>query len=488
MKYVSTRDAAVEQDSATAVIEGVPLGGGLFVPSDIPALDYKTLTGKEYSERVNAVLKSFFDFDVSGITEKAYATFSGDPAPIVKLDDKLYVLELWHGRTCAFKDMALSVLPGLLASAKKSKKDKTHTLILVATSGDTGKAALEGFRDSENASVCVFYPTDGVSAVQKLAMMTQSGNNVRAVGITGNFDDAQTAVKNAFANTELVESLAKNGIALSSANSINIGRLVPQIAYYFSAYCDLVASGEISQGEKIDFVVPTGNFGNILAGYYARRMGLPVNYLVCASNRNNVLTDFIDTGCYDVNRQFYKTSSPSMDILVSSNLERLLYELADHDSERVAWRMAELKKSGRYTITPDEQEKLKSMFACGYADEDETVDAIAEMFDEYGYLIDTHTAVAYSVAKKRGFNRPTVVLSTANPYKFAPTVLDALGEDAPKKVTAKTLEKLCDATAMDIPKQLLDVFTAKPRFTDVIDAAGIADYIGQKYCKNFRKG
>lgn len=479
MKYISTRNASAEVSSARAVIEGISPDGGLFVPAEFPKLDYKKLMGLDYAARCETVLRAFFDFDVSGIADKAYVGFSGDPAPVVKLDDKLFVMELWHGKTHAFKDMALSVLPHLLVSAKAAEGDGDDTLVLVATSGDTGKAALEGFKNVSGTEVCVFYPTDGVSRVQKLAMQTQDGDNVCVVGITGNFDDAQTAVKNAFADKQLTSALI--GKALSSANSINIGRLVPQIAYFFSAYCDLVDCGEIKGGEKIDFVVPTGNFGNILAGYYAKHMGLPVNYLVCASNRNNVLTDFLTTGVYDINREFYKTTSPSMDILVSSNLERLLFELSGRDAALTASRMKELATSGIYQISAHEHDVLRETFACGFADEDDGAEAIADMFDEYGYLIDPHTAVAYSVASRRGFSRPTVMVSTANPYKFAPAVLDALGEKQSGEADKKMLEKLCDETAMDIPESLLSVFDAPVRFNEVISAADIAQFIKNRF-------
>lgn len=481
MKYTSTRNTAVSVDAATAVIDGISADGGLFVPETLPKLDYHTLLDLDYAARADAVLRLFFDFDVSGVAKAAYSGFDGDPAPVIKTDENLFFLELWHGATCAFKDMALSVLPRLLPRAKAAVGNTDKTLVLVATSGDTGKAALEGFKDVDGTGVCVFYPTDGVSRVQKLAMQTQAGDNVLAVGITGNFDDAQTAVKKAFADAELKSRLAEKGVALSSANSINIGRLVPQIAYYFSAYCDLVNAGEISNGDRIDFVVPTGNFGNILAGWYARCMGLPVNKLVCASNRNNVLTDFINTGTYDINREFFKTESPSMDILVSSNLERLLFELSGRDATSVKFRMSELARCGRYSATATETEKIKEAFACGYADEDDTAAAIADIFDEYGYLIDTHTAVAVSVAESREFARPTVVVSTANPFKFAPAALKALGEDGGGDVTEKTLDKLEELTAMDAPAQIRDVFGAKVRFDEVISPDGIIAFIAERF-------
>lgn len=481
IKYTSTRDTSVDVDSATAVINGISADGGLYVPKTFPKLNVSDFFGLDYVKRADKVLSEFFGFDTSGIANAAYSTFDGEPAPVVKLDDNLFVLELWHGRTHAFKDMALSVLPHLLVRAKADKGESAETLVLVATSGDTGKAALEGFKDVDGTQVCVFYPTDGVSKVQKLAMQTQGGDNVCSVGITGNFDDAQTAVKVAFSDESLKTALKANNISMSSANSINIGRLVPQIAYYFSAYADLVDSGEIKNGEEIDFVVPTGNFGNILAGYYAKKMGLPVNKLVCASNKNNILFDFITTGAYDTNREFFKTESPSMDILVSSNLERLLFEMSGGDARLTAQRMAELKSTGRYNVSAEEIERIRDIFACDYADDEVAEDAIADMFDEYGYLIDTHTATAYAAARRREFLRPTVVVSTANPYKFAPAVMSALGENVSGEATEKMLCDMEELTAMDAPDSLKEVFDAEVRFNDVISPSGIIGYVKEKY-------
>ncbi|MCH5165863.1 MAG: threonine synthase [Clostridiales bacterium] len=484
MKYTSTRDTAVEADSATAVVGGISEDGGLYVPQVFPKLDYKQFFGLDYVERADKVLRAFFDFNVDGVAKAAYSTFDTDePAPTVKLDDNLFVLELWHGRTHAFKDMALSVLPHLLVRAKAQKCETDKTLILVATSGDTGKAALEGFKDVDGTEVCVFYPTDGVSRVQKLAMQTQDGNNVLAVGITGNFDDAQGSVKAAFRDDRLKDLLKDNNIKMSSANSINIGRLVPQIAYYFSAYCDLVDSGEIKAGDKIDFVVPTGNFGNILAGWYAHNMGLPISKLVCASNRNNVLTDFIETGIYDINREFYKTDSPSMDILVSSNLERLIFETSGRNSELTLKRMKDLATAGRYSVDEREMEKIREVFAADYADDEDIEDAIADMFDEYGYLIDTHTAAAYAVAARRELVRPTVVVSTANPYKFAPAVLRALGEKVSGEATEAMFSRLEDLTAMEVPSSLKEVFYKSVRFNETIAPKDIIEYIAARYGK-----
>ncbi len=484
MKYTSTRQSTVETDSAAAVIDGLSADGGLFVPKEFPVLHYADFLELDYAARCDRILKTFFDdFDTDGVCADAYAAFDGDPAPIVKLDENMFVLELWHGRTHAFKDMALSVLPRLIVRAKASKGKTDKTLILVATSGDTGKAALEGFRDVDGTACCVFYPTDGVSRVQKLAMQTQKGDNVCAVGITGNFDDAQSAVKAAFIDNGLNAALGENNISVSSANSINIGRLVPQIAYYFSAYCDLINAGEIKPGERIDFVVPTGNFGNILAGYYALRMGLPINKLVCASNRNNVLTDFIDSGTYDINREFYKTDSPSMDILISSNLERLIFEISGRDSELTKSRMEELKTDGRYSVTPSEIDGVKEIFAGDFADDEDIAEAIADVEDEYGYLIDTHTAAAFAVAMRREFVRPTVVVSTANPYKFAPAVMNALGERATGDADADMLRRLEEITAIEAPESLIDVFSSEIRFDDVISPSEIIPYIKKRYAK-----
>ncbi len=481
MKYTSTRDASVAVSAAQAVVDGISADGGLYVPESIPKLDWRSLTDMAYAERADAVLRAYFDFDVTGVAQAAYATFeTDDPAPTVKLDDNLFVLELFHGRTHAFKDMALSVLPRLVVAAKKALGVTEKTLILVATSGDTGKAALEGFKDVDGTQVCVFYPTDGVSAVQKLAMQTQDGGNVTVVGIDGNFDDAQTAVKAAFADAELNAALKAKGVALSSANSINIGRLVPQIAYYFSAYCDLVDSGEVKPGAAIDFVVPTGNFGNILAGWYAREMGLPINRLVCATNRNSVLHDFIGTGIYDVNREFYKTTSPSMDILVSSNLERLLFEVSDRNADAVKGFMQSLKTTGRYEVAPKDIERIREVFSSGAADDDDVADAIGRMFDEYGYLIDPHTAAAYHTAELREFVRPTVILSTADPCKFAPAVTEALGGRS-GEASKKLLDELSELTAVSVPASLYEVFDKPIRFDGTIDKNGVTAFIEKNF-------
>ena len=407
-------------------------------------------------------------------TLSAYSRFTDDNgATLVKLDDNSYVLELFHGPTLAFKDVALTLLPYLLRKGADITGMKEEILILVATSGDTGKAALEGFKDAKGIKICVFYPTGGVSDMQKRQMATQEGENVNVVSVKGNFDDCQTAVKNIFADTTIKNMLAQKGIVLSSANSINFGRLVPQISYYFSAYCDLVNSNQIKIGDKVDFCVPTGNFGNILAGYYAKKMGLPVGKLVCASNENNVLTEFFETGTYDANREFFKTTSPSMDILISSNLERLVFELSNRDANLTKIRMEELKKKGNYSLSKQEQQKLLEEFSAGYCDEQDCEETILDVFDEYGYLSDTHTAVALNVAFgysviNNGFNNPMVVLSTASPYKFSQTVyLSLTGKN--EKDAFKAAEKLFNLTACPIPEQISLLQTKERRFNTVIE-------------------
>ncbi|MCL2375224.1 MAG: threonine synthase, partial [Firmicutes bacterium] len=402
--------------------------------------------------------------------QKAYSRFDGDPAPLVKINDGLYVLELWHGPTHAFKDIALTLLPYLFVGSKKVVGDTTQTLILVATSGDTGKAALEGFKDVEGTRVVVLYPEDGVSNLQKLQMQTAEGGNVKVFAIKGNFDDAQTAVKEIFTDKANAADLIKSGIALSSANSINFGRLVPQIVYYFSAYADLLDSDQIKFGDKVNFCVPTGNFGNILAGYYALRMGLPVGKLICASNQNNVLTDFIEEGKYNIkDRPFHKTTSPSMDILISSNLERLIFELSGRDDKLTMQRMQELKSSGKYAIEEKELADMGKIFRAGCADEEEVKETIADMFDEYGYCADPHTAVALSMQEdENNTKQATAYLSTASPYKFVDSVLEALGEK--KGATElKSLVKLEVLTALPVPKSLSELPKLKILHKEILE-------------------
>ena len=394
MKFISTRGGE-SVSGAQAIVKGLSDNGGLFVPEKFPRVslqEIENMCGQSYPERAATVLCKLLDDygerELKAACEQAYAKFEGDPAPLVKLDDGVYMLELFHGPTCAFKDMALTLLPYLLRKGCDMCGIKDEILVLTATSGDTGKAALEGFKDVKGVKIAVFYPAEGVSGMQKLQMCTQDGGNVNVVAVKGNFDDCQTAVKEIFSNAEYAKILAKKKVRLSSANSINFGRLAPQIAYYFSAYADLLSSDQITPGEQIDFTVPTGNFGNILAGYYAKLMGLPVRRLHCASNKNNVLCDFFNKGEYDINREFYKTTSPSMDILVSSNLERLLFEISGRDAKLTAARMSALKTEGKYTVTDAEREKLAATFDGGCADDDECVEAMYDVFIDTGYTMD----------------------------------------------------------------------------------------------------
>ena len=479
MKFISTRDITVDVKGSEAIVKGLSNDGGLFVPQSFPAVsqeDIEAFTEMEYAERAAFVINKFVPEigyeTLLDSANKAYSKFDGEPAPVVKLDENLFVMELWHGPTHAFKDIALTLLPYLMTSSKKLIGADERTLILVATSGDTGKAALEGFKDVEGTDIIVLYPEEGVSDLQKLQMMTQKGNNVKVCAIKGNFDDAQTAVKKIFTDKEMAEKLLENGVKLSSANSINWGRLVPQITYYFSAYADLLASGEIERGEEVNFCVPSGNFGNILAGYYAKRMGLPVNKLICASNKNNVLTDFLNKGEYDINREFYKTTSPSMDILISSNLERLVFELSGRDDKVTATRMAQLKTEKTYSITNDELAQLKKDFYAGCAGEDEVADTLGRYFDEYGYIADTHTSVGLYVYEQfvasTDDEHKTVVLSTASPYKFVNDVLVAIGEK-PEKDEMKALEKLENVTALPLPDSLEELPSLKKLHTDSVN-------------------
>ncbi|MFW5780167.1 MAG: threonine synthase, partial [Bacillota bacterium] len=447
MNYKSTRGEEINKASQ-AILNGIANDGGLYVPSSFPPITPKELEDMkslEYKERAAFVLSKFLtDYTFEELLEyadKAYARFGGEPAPLVKADENTYLLELWHGPTLAFKDIALTILPHLLTGARQKAGIDKKTLILVATSGDTGKAALEGFRDIEGTEIVVFYPSEGVSLMQKLQMQTTEGENVHVIGIEGNFDDAQNAVKDIFNDEKIRKKLFENGYMLSSANSINFGRLAPQIAYYISSYVDLLSGGEIQNGDKINFVVPSGNFGNILAAYYACRMGLPVKRLIVASNKNKVLTDFFESGEYNINRDFYKTISPSMDILISSNLERLLFELGDRDEKFIIELMNDLKDSGRYEVDEEELSKKFSQFLAYYSTEEETHQVIDNFFDEYDYLLDPHTAVGMSVffkymAETYDIDTPSVIVSTANPYKFPQDVLYALTkkrEDNPIK-------------------------------------------------------
>lgn len=459
--FKSTRSKDEIVSSSTAIVKGIAPDGGLYVPTNIPSMaDYiDKLPAMGYKDTAYAVLSNFFsDFekdDLYGCIYSAYdSKFDIDEiAPVVSMG-KFSFLELYHGPTLAFKDMALSILPHLMALSFKKLQMKGEIVILAATSGDTGKAALQGFANVPGTKIMVFYPHNGVSDIQKAQMVTQSGENVFVAGVKGNFDDTQNAVKSMLTDPELQSALKKRGYVFSSANSINIGRLIPQIVYYFYGYGSLIKKGVIKSGEKINIAVPTGNFGNILSAYYARTMGLPVNMLICASNENNVLSDFFNSGIYDRKRPLLKTSSPSMDILVSSNLERLVYEICDRDEAVTSDLMNRLNRDGEYEITEDMRDKL-SMFYGNFSDESETYDAIREVYDSFDYVIDTHTAVAYGVYKKysekTGDRVHTMIASTASPFKFPRSVCSALGINAGSYSDFEFLKVLSDHTGIKIP-------------------------------------
>ena len=490
MKYYSTRDRSLRYDSAEAIKMGLSRDGGLLTPTEIPQIDrafLESLVPLRYQERTAKVmglyLTDYTEEELLGFAENAYGPEKFDTpavAPLRAVDEKTYCLELWHGPTSAFKDMALQMLPQLLSAAlRKTGEDKT-VCILVATSGDTGKAAMEGFADVPQTKIMVFYPKDGVSAIQEAQMVTQDGGNVGVCAVVGNFDDAQTGVKRIFSDESIRATLADRGYFLSSANSINWGRILPQVVYYFSAYCDLVRDGKLTMGDKVNFCVPTGNFGDILAAYYAKRMGLPVNKLICASNRNDVLTDFLRTGVYDRNRPFHTTMSPSMDILISSNLERLLFDLSGENDEEVRGYMAALAKDGRYEVSDDIKEALKEQYWGGFCDEAGTAAAIAKYFGEYGYLIDTHTAVAASVLEQYraaiGDETVTVFASTASPYKFCNHVLTAIGE-TPAGVGVELLDQLNSVSGVTVPRRLAALRGKERRFDLTAEKAGMDDVV-----------
>ena len=491
MNYQSTRGQSDENLSAAQIIkQGLALDGGLFIPESIPSLsrdEILSLCALSYPERAATILSKFltdytYDELLSDCRE-AYSdsSFPGGAAPAVKVRDGLYSLELWHGPTAAFKDMALQIMPRLLSRALTKTGEQRTALILVATSGDTGKAALEGYRDVDGIKIMVFYPVDGVSQVQKMQMATQTGNNVNVTAIYGNFDDAQTGVKVIFADEDAKAYMNERGYFFSSANSINWGRLAPQIVYYVSAYCDLLSRGDIAMGDKINVCVPTGNFGNIFAAYLAKLMGLPLGKLVCASNQNNILTDFLRTGRYDRNRDFHCTMSPSMDILISSNLERLLALSAGKD--KTAQYMASLAKDGAYEVDADVKAKIDESF-CGYfADESATAATINKYFADYGYLADTHTAVALSAAEQymnaTGDRTPMVVASTASPYKFAADVCTSLGLDRPEN-DLDALDMLAQHTKTEIPYPLRNIAERTVRFTETVRAEDMLDAV-KKY-------
>ncbi|MEE0409449.1 MAG: threonine synthase [Clostridia bacterium] len=493
MQYNSTRNNNIKVSSAMAIKQGLSEEGGLFVPENFPKVELSEisdLSKKSYNERAYFVLNKFLtDFsteDLKNCISSAYTKekFGTDAiAPVYKLDNSVYFLELWHGPTCAFKDMALQILPHFLTTSMKMTNEEKEIIILVATSGDTGKAALEGFKDVNGTRIIVFYPDNGVSEIQKLQMVTQRGNNVSVAAVKGNFDDAQSGVKKIFTDNEYKALLDRNGFKLSSANSINWGRLVPQIVYYFSAYADMLASGEIALGEEINVVVPTGNFGNILASYYAKKMGLPIKKFICASNENNVLTDFIKTGVYDKTRQFHTTISPSMDILISSNLERFLYDLSDGDDKLITDLMTKLNTDGKYEVPADIKAKMQELFDADCCDDKETMASIKKTFAESGYVMDTHTAVGKCVydkyVAKTNDNAKTVIASTASPFKFNQSVLIAL-EDynfVAGKDEFELLDLLEKKSGMKIPQSLAELKDRTPIFDTVVEKEEMANTV-----------
>lgn len=472
--FSSTRNGEEKVTASKAILKGLADDGGLFVPESIPKLDVtiEELAKMSYQETAYAVMKQFFtDFteeELKNCINKAYdSKFDTEEiAPLVEADGAYY-LELFHGATIAFKDMALSILPHLLTTAAKKNHVDNEIVILTATSGDTGKAALAGFADVEGTKIIVFYPKDGVSPIQKRQMVTQKGDNTFVVGINGNFDEAQTGVKKMFSDKELAKELDAAGYQFSSANSINIGRFIPQITYYVYAYAKLYANGKIAKDEKINVVVPTGNFGNILSAFYAKNMGLPIAKLICASNENKVLYDFFKTGKYDKNREFILTSSPSMDILISSNLERLIYQTAGNDAKKNVELMNALNEKGVYEITPQMREELKDFYG-NYASEEETAEAIRNLYEKTGYVLDTHTAVASSVYEKykketKDDETTTVIASTASPFKFSRSVMDAIDKKYDTMEEFELIDELSKIGNVKIPNAIEEIRNAKVR-------------------------
>ena len=484
MKYFSTRNPKILRTPAEAILEGLAPDGGLYMPADLSDIAFPMEKLPEMSVRdisVTVLSRLFTDFTEAELTAAVSAAYDssfpgGDIAPLRRVGDG-YVLELYHGPTCAFKDVALSLLPHLLTASRDKCGVTDEICILTATSGDTGSAALSGFADVRGTRIIVFYPEGGVSPAQEKQMTTREGSNVSVCAVRGNFDDAQTGVKAIFANPPKVE-----GLRLSSANSINIGRLAPQIAYYFKAYRDLLAEGRITMGAPVNFVVPTGNFGNILAGYFAKKMGLPVGRLICASNKNRVLTDFFETGCYDRRRDFHLTSSPSMDILVSSNLERLLYLFCG--AEKTAAWMKSLREEGCYTLPSEALAAMRCEFSAGTADDAETAATIRRVYEAEGYLMDPHTAVGFAVRDKwlasdEANAAPTVVLSTASPYKFSRSVLTAIGE-TPAADEFADMHALNAATGVAIPAPLAGLAGRRVLHTDVVDVSEMPAYVARR--------
>ena len=488
--YKSTRSNDVEVTASQAILKGLADDGGLFVPESLPALeaDMDTLAGMSYQETAYEVMLQFLtDFteeELKDCIAKAYDEKfdTKEIAPLVKKDEAYY-LELFHGKTIAFKDMALSILPHLLTTSAKKNQVKNEIVILTATSGDTGKAALAGFADVPGTKIIVFYPKHGVSPIQEKQMVTQKGANTFVVGIHGNFDDAQTGVKKMFGDKELAAQMDKAGYQFSSANSINIGRLVPQVVYYVYAYAKMYANGEVAKGEKINVVVPTGNFGNILAAYYAKNMGVPIDKLICASNDNKVLYDFFRTGTYDRNREFILTTSPSMDILISSNLERLIYKIAGADAAKDVTLMQNLAAEGKYEITDEMKAQLKDFYG-NYASEKETAEEIAEVYKKTGYIMDTHTAVASRVYRKyvaeSGDQTKTVIASTASPYKFTRSVMDAIDAEKYKGMgDFELVDALSELSGVKVPQAIEEIRTAPVLHKNVVETEDMPKIVKQ---------
>ena len=486
--YHSTRNSEETATASEAILKGLTSDGGLFVPDSIPKLNVslEDLTQMSYQEIAYAVMKEFLtDFteeELKTCINNAYdSKFDTEEIAVTKKVDGAYYLELFHGATIAFKDMALSILPHLLVTSARKNNVKNEIVILTATSGDTGKAALAGFADVPGTKIIVFYPKSGVSPIQEKQMVTQKGDNTYVIGIKGNFDDAQTGVKKMFSNKELAKVMNDNGFQFSSANSINIGRLVPQVVYYVKAYADLLKQGALKAGEPMNVVVPTGNFGNILASYYAKQMGIPIGKFVCASNKNKVLFDFFETGKYDRNREFYVTTSPSMDILISSNLERMIYRIAGNDAKQCAKFMAALTKDGEYVITDAMKAELSEFFGA-FGSEEETAVKIKEVYDKEGYVMDTHTAVAAVAYDKykaaTGDDRtPTVIASTASPYKFTRSVMDAINPAYDAEDDFELVDELNKVSKTAIPKAIEEIRTAPVLHDTVCETAAMEDEV-----------
>ena len=486
--YHSTRNSEETATASEAILKGLTSDGGLFVPDSIPKLNVslEDLTKMSYQEIAYAVMKEFLtDFteeELKTCINNAYdSKFDTEEIAVTKKVDGAYYLELFHGATIAFKDMALSILPHLLVTSARKNNVKNEIVILTATSGDTGKAALAGFADVPGTKIIVFYPKSGVSPIQEKQMVTQKGDNTYVIGIKGNFDDAQTGVKKMFSNKELAKVMNDNGFQFSSANSINIGRLVPQVVYYVKAYADLLKQGALKAGEPMNVVVPTGNFGNILASYYAKQMGIPIGKFVCASNKNKVLFDFFETGKYDRNREFYVTTSPSMDILISSNLERMIYRIAGNDAKQCAKFMAALTKDGEYVITDAMKAELSEFFGA-FGSEEETAVKIKEVYDKEGYVMDTHTAVAAVAYDKykaaTGDDKtPTVIASTASPYKFTRSVMDAIDPAYDAEDDFELVDELNKVSETAIPKAIEEIRTAPVLHDTVCETAAMEDEV-----------